>query len=264
MYPLSGASTVQRLTLAGNSRFPVWSPDARWIVFQSDRAGELGMWRQRADGTGVAERLTTAAGGEDHVPEAWSPDGRHLSASISKRAGGRNEYVLWVLTLDDRKATAFGVASNEPIGSVFSPDGKWLVYGKGGTSVTDPNRGIFVQPFPATGAVYQAPRQLMDYHPVWAASGAELVYTAGAAVGQMAAVKVAHASGVTFGAAVLFPASVSGNRLSSEPRAWDMLPDGRLIGITSATDPAARSSSSEIQVVLNWFEELKARVPPIR
>ena len=39
---------------------------------------------------------------------------------------------------------------------------------------------------------------------------------------------------------------------------------GRLIGITSATDPAARSSSSEIQVVLNWFEELKARVPPIR
>jgi hypothetical protein len=63
---------------------------------------------------------------------------------------------------------------------------------------------------------------------------------------------------------VLFPAIVSGNRVVSEPRAWDILPDGRLIGITSATDPAARSSSSEIHVVLNWFEELKALVPSIR
>ena len=59
-----------------------------------------------------------------------------------------------------------------------------------GGALSDVNRGVFVQPFPATGAMYQAPQQLVDFHPVWAASGAELVYTAAAAVGGMVAVRV--------------------------------------------------------------------------
>ena len=163
----------------------------------------------------------------------------------------------------NRNAAAFGaVVSVEPIGSVFSPDGKWLAYSKGtGASLSDANRGVFVQPFPATGAIYQAPRQLVDFHPVWAASGAELVYTAAAAVGGMVAVPVTHEGAVTFGPPVLFPASVTGNRVAPEPRAWDILPDGRLIGLVAEGDDAARSSSSEIRLALNWFEELKQRVP---
>ena len=84
IYPLNGTSAIQRLTLEGNSRFPVWSPDGRWIAFQSARDGDLGIFRQRADGTGVAERLTTAAAGEAHVPESWSPAGL-LSFTIGKR-----------------------------------------------------------------------------------------------------------------------------------------------------------------------------------
>jgi serine/threonine-protein kinase len=263
IYPLSGASAAQRLPLAGNSRYPLWSPDARWIVFQSDAGGDLGIFRQRADGTGVAERLTTAVGGEEHVPESWSPDGKYLSFSVRKSAAGKSEYVLWMLTLSNRNAVAFdAVVSVEPIGSVFSPDGKWLAYSKGTVAtLSDANRGVFVQPFPATGAIYQAPRQLVDFHPAWTASGAELVYTAAAAVGGMVAVPVTHEGGVTFGPPVLFPASVSGNRVSPEPRAWDILPDGRLIGLVAEGDDEARSTSSEIRLAVNWFEELKQRVP---
>ena len=132
IYPLNGASTIQRLPLEGNSRFPVWSPDGRWIAFQSDRGGDLGIFRQRADGTGVAERLTTAAAGEEHVPESWSPDGRHLSFACRKVSAAGTRIALWMLTLADQTTAAFGgVSSVEPIGSVFSPDGKWLAYAKG-------------------------------------------------------------------------------------------------------------------------------------
>ena len=89
----------------------------------------------------------------------------------------------------------------------------------------------------------------------------ELVFTAAATAGQMVAVRVTTAAGVTFGTPVRFPASVTGDRVASEPRAWDILPDGRFIGITSTPEDAARDSSPEMRLVLNWFEELKQRVP---
>jgi hypothetical protein len=66
---------------------------------------------------------------------------------------------------------------------------------------------------------------------------------------------------VTFGTPVRFPASVTGDRVSSEPRAWDMLLDGRFIGITSTAEGALRDFLPEMRLVLNWFEELKQRVP---
>ncbi len=263
IYALNRTSTIQRLTLEGKSRFPVWSPDGRWIAFQSGRDGDVAIFRQRADGTGVAERLTTAAAGEAHVPESWSPDGRLLSFTIGKASAGSAVFALWVLSVADRTTTAFaGVTSRDPIGSVFSPDGKWLAYGTAMDGViTDVNRGVFVQPFPATGAVYPVPRQLVDFHPAWSASGGELVFTASATAGQMVAIGVTTAGGVTFGTPVRFPASVTGDRLSGQPRAWDILPDGRFIGIVSGTEDATRSSASELRLVLNWFEELKQKVP---
>jgi Tol biopolymer transport system component len=263
IYVLNGTSAVQRLATEGRNRFPVWSPDGRWIAFQSDRGGDLAIFRQHADGTGVAERLTTPAAGEEHVPESWSPDGRHLSFGVST-SEARTRVVLRMLTLADKTTAPFGdVSSFGSIGSVFSPDGTWLAYAKGTAgAVSDVDRGVFLQPFPATGAVYQVPKQLVDFHPVWAKSGsAELVFTASATAGQMVAVRVTTATGVTFGTPVRFPASVTGDRVSSEPRAWDMLPDGRFIGIISTAEGAVRDYLPELRLVLNWHEELKRLVP---
>ena len=263
IYALNGTSAVQRLATEGKNRFPVWSPDGVWVAFQSDRGGDLAIFRQRADGTGVAERLTTPAAGEEHVPESWSPDGRHLSFGAGPASAAGTRVALWILTLADKTTAPFGgVESNGTIGSVFSRDGKWLAYGKGTGGAADVNRGVFLQPFPATGAVYQVPKQLVDFHPVWARSGSEeLVFTAAANAGQMVAVRVTTAAGVTFGTPARFRASVTGDRVASEPRAWDILPDGRFIGITSTAEDAARDSWPGMRLVLNWFEELKQRVP---
>jgi eukaryotic-like serine/threonine-protein kinase len=263
IYALSGTSAVQRLATEGKNRFPVWSPDGRWIAFQSDRGGDLAIFRQRADGTGGAERLTTPAAGEEHVPESWSPDGRHLSFGAGPASAAGTPVALWILTLADKTTAPFGgVSSNGSIGSVFSRDGKWLAYAKGAGGAADVNRGVFLQPFPATGAVYQAPKQLVDFHPVWARSGSEeLVFTAAANAGRMVAVRVTTGVGATFGTPVRFPASVTGDRVASEPRAWDILPDGRFVGITSTAEDAVRDSSPGLRLVLNWFEELKQRVP---
>ncbi|MDP3719512.1 MAG: protein kinase [Acidobacteriota bacterium] len=263
IYMLDGSRAPQRLTLQGQSRYPVWSANGQWLTFASERSGSAGIFRQKADGSGAVERLTTAAASEEHIPETWSPDDRVLLYSVRSRAPGPLPYALWMRASADGKSSPFGeVTSVEQIGAVFSPDGRWVAYASGkGENVGDPNRGVFVQPFPPTGAVYQAPKVFVDFHPIWAAGGKELVYSASGTAGQMAATKISADGGLAFGQPVRFPAAVTGDRLSPQVRAWDVLPDGRLIGITPASDGSPRRSFSEIRVVMNWFEELRQRVP---
>ena len=43
---------------------------------------------------------------------------------------------------------------------------------------------------------------------------------------------------------------------------YDITPDGRIVGrITAGQMEYARSQNDQIQIVLNWFEDLRARVP---
>ena len=53
--------------------------------------------------------------------------------------------------------------------------------------------------------------------------------------------------------------------LTSE-RNYDVMPDGRILGVVpeTAATPSAGSTPQQFQVVLNWFEELKQRVPATR
>jgi serine/threonine-protein kinase len=266
IYALDGRSASQRLTLVGENRYPVWSPDGRWVAFQSDRGGESGIYRQPADGTGSPERLTTSSGDERHVPESWSPDGRFLSFAVRRIGPQGLEYRLSIFAFADRRVSAFGdVVSREPLGSVFSPNGQWLAYTfTSSDDVAASNRGIYVQPFPVTGAIFQAPRQLVDFHPVWTPDGKELVFLASTTARLMAAVGVSGAGSITFGTPIRFPATVTGERLSPEPRVYDLLPDGRLIGVVApagSASPGAAGNTLTMRVVVNWSEELKQRVP---
>ncbi len=68
VYDLDGRADRRRLTVGGRNRFPIWTHDARRIAYQSDRAGDHGIFWQAADGTGGAERLTTANDNTAHVP----------------------------------------------------------------------------------------------------------------------------------------------------------------------------------------------------
>jgi WD40 repeat protein len=159
-----------------------------------------------------------------------------------------------------------GVSSIEPIDSVFSPDGRWIVYHVRTGSLSEPrgpNNGIYIQPFPPTGARYQAPRVQGDFHPVWTPDGRSLVYVPSAASQQMAMVQVMTEHGVTFSPPTMAPAAVTGLVISVLPRAYDILPDGRFVGLVSARDYATLvfNGGNQIRVVLNWFEELKQRVP---
>jgi Tol biopolymer transport system component len=251
--------------MEGRNRYPIWSPDGTRVAFQSDRGAVQAIYVQRVDGTGRAERLAGAQNGESFIPHSWSPDGRSILLSLEKDSG----FSLWTLSVRDGKLRPLRVTSQRTIGAAFSPDGRWFAYSfSGGNDRTlmSPDRGVFVQPFPPTGAIYQAPKVLIDFHPVWSPDGRELMYVPAVASPQLATVRVAAHDGLTFGAPVTSSFRITGNSLNTQERAYDVLPDGRFVGLIDASEPegSLTNGTSEIRVVLNWFEELKARVQPGR
>lgn len=147
VYSLSGATSPLRITFAGRSRFPVWSADGQRLAFQSDREGDRGIFWQRADGGGVAERLTPVMKDAVQVPESWSPDGNLLLFSVTSG----QKISLWTLSLRDRKATPIGDPHDSggpdavPPGAVFSPDGRWIAYA---TRTTRDGQELFYIPGP--------------------------------------------------------------------------------------------------------------------
>ena len=87
------------------------------------------------------------SGREEHVPESWSPDGRHLS--FAAKVGSRDaRRPLDADTGRQDDGTIRRRLVHGSIGSVFWPDGKWLAYAKGGGGALDVNRGVFLHPSP--------------------------------------------------------------------------------------------------------------------
>ncbi len=255
-YRLDGTSAFQRLTTESQSRFPVWHPDSERVAFQSDRDGSQGIFVQRIGG-GTADRLTSAADGLAHVPESWSPDGRHLLFSIED---GRS-FSLRILTIADGSIAPFGVESLEVINAVFSPDGRFVAYAWSPDGQTaSPDRGVYVQPFPPTGERYAAPRMFVSCSPLWTADGRELIYVGSSTTGTLVATRLTAGPTVTFSPPTILPSRVTGNLLPDETRLYDILPDGRFVGVIDESGVSPFQDRTELRIVLNWFRELGSRI----
>lgn len=253
VYDLAGTSAMRRLTFGGRNRYPVWSADGQRVTFQSDREHDLGIFWQRADGTGTIDRLTKPEHGTAHVPHAWAPKGETLLFSVAKGS----EVTLRTLSLSDRRVAPFGAVQSTPSflpNAVFSPDGNWVAYASAGTTTA-----VFVQPFPATGSTYQVSAN--GTHPLWSADGKELFFTP---PNQLTVVSVATQPTFTVGNPVPLPRGfMAGKAAGASARPYDITQDGkRFIGMITAGETLSGATvTPQIQVVLNWFEELKAKVP---
>jgi serine/threonine-protein kinase len=259
IYELSGTSSMRRLTFGGRNRFPIWSADGQRVAFQSDREGDLGIFWQLADGTGAAERLTKPDQGAAHVPESWSPIGDRFLFSATKDSNA----TLWTLSLQDRKAAPFGAvqaSSSVPINSIFSPDGQWVTYASDAGAGVAGQRHVYVQPFPSTGAKYQISRDAGGHHPLWSPDGKELIYNENPT--RAVVLSVTPQPTFTFGNPVPLPRGSIQWGAPGAIRPYDMTRDGRIVGtIDSGQTQAGTPTTPQIQIVLNWFEDLKARVP---
>jgi serine/threonine-protein kinase len=250
-YELSGTAPPRRLTYGGSNRYPIWSADGKHVAFQSDREGDGAIFWQPAD-SGDAERLTKPDPGIYHIPDSWSPDGERFSFSASRGDTGS----IWIFSIRDKKATPFVQSQSSAFfgRSVFSPDGRWLGY-----LSTEYGTHIYVEPYPATGAKHQVSD---GGYPVWSRDGKELFYTL-AGLPRFFSLSITTQPNFKFGSPVPISKVLLGQEWGGAQRNYDIMPDGkRFVGLIAPDQlESGASASPQIQVVLNWFEDLKRRVP---
>ena len=233
--------TNTRLTFEGDpSTFPTWTPDGTRVAFGSPLA-----WKA-ADGTGEVEPLSESP---TTFPQAFSPDEGVLVVETHGDLG--------VVTLDSRGTVSLLLQEEfSERNAALSPDGRWIAYQSDETGQYE----IYVRPFPDTDSGRWEVSSNGGVMPVWNPAGPELFFRG--ADGLMA---LAFETEPTF-------------RPGAVTRLFDLTPyplgglnrriavdtDGqRFLLLSSVIDQPGTDEVAlpEINVVLNWHQELLERVP---
>jgi serine/threonine-protein kinase len=275
--------TPSRLTtLPAANHNIVWTPDSKNLVFESYGGPAPGIYWIRADGSGEPQRLTEgtprsdggapgdrsqkspcgqhcapAKTGWSQIPFSFSSDGKRLAYS-EFASPERSEH--WTAPLEgDPDHPRLG--KREPFLQTpfregtphLSPDGRWLAFTSNETGTFE----VYVRPFPGPGKKWPI-STAGGWYPVWSRNGRELFFLA-------------------FDRHIMV-ASYTANRDSfaaDKPRVWserrlvdmpappyDLAPDGKRFAVVLAADETAGAEpANSVTVLLNFFDELKRRVP---
>src|SRR6185295_10100450 len=214
----------------------------------SARAGEsLNLWWQAADGTGIAERLTTSS--NQQLVTGITPDG---AAVVFTEATPTMGFDLMRLAIDGtRRVTPLLQTKFDERNGIVSPDGRWLAYDSNSTGSFE----IYVKPFPNVGGGQWEVSTAGGTRPLWARSGKELFYFG--ADGALVRVPV-EAHGTTWSAGT--PTKLLEGRYyagdgASGGRAYDVSPDGQRFLMIKAAGTDASAAPPALIVVQHWDEE---------
>jgi serine/threonine-protein kinase len=240
--------TRTRLTFGpALSTDPVWSPDGRTITFASSRAGGvLQLFSVAADGgqepVPLARRTAQTPVARVIFPRFWLPGGEAL---VVQSALDSMDIGIWRKGAESEQwlfATPFGEL--EPS---LSPDGRHIAW----VSDESGRREVYMRPL--SGDSRQQVSSDGGDEPVWSPRGGELFYRRGA---QMVAVEVS-AEGRLGASTVLFEGQYEIDPFANDATNYDVTKDGRhFIMIRRVVD--SDRARQQLNVVLNWFEELKA------
>jgi Tol biopolymer transport system component len=117
----TGSSAARWLT-QGNSqdRQPAYSPDGEWVIFSSNRSGNLDLW-EISTKTGVLRRITDDPA--DDWDPGFTPDGKQILWS-SNRSG---HFEIWMANLDGSGPRQLTKDEGDNENPTATRDG-WVVY----------------------------------------------------------------------------------------------------------------------------------------
>jgi serine/threonine-protein kinase len=236
--------TMVPFTQDGASEAPIWTPDGQQLTFTTNKAGRREIFGQRVDGTSTPELLVTDR--YSVFPGSWSADGRRLTYL---RQPPTDETDIRTFNLETRSSTTLIGSEGMPQHPRESPDGRWIAYSpfqRGG-------RRVLVTPAGGQGA-----HRLISSDnvagPVWSRDSQRLYYRTRS---EFLFVDV-KAFPAVLGKPTLVGTVPDAIRGGFGGPGYDVAPDGRVL----AVQPAAEETAPlRFEIVLNWTEELKQRVP---
>ncbi len=256
--------TMTPLTFTQRNLAPVWTPDGKHIVFSTESPDAFSIRWIRADGAGETQLLLESKA--QLVPYSFSPDGRRLA--FAERPVD-TLFDLWTLPLDvsDPEHPKPGkpelflrtpLMEREP---AYSPDGRWIAYASNESGRFE----VYVRPFPGgapSGSVKWQISTGGGRSPIWSRDGPELFYKS---LDNRIMVAAYTAKADSF--------------VPDKPRLWsdaqildpgpgvqwslDLAPDGKRFAVFPRPQAASEQKGSiHVTVLLNFFDELRRKLPP--
>ena len=224
----------------GHSLGPVWSSDGRHVTYSSN----LDIFWRLADASGPASRLLTREGSQ--YPTSWTRDGQLLLYDDGAEAAP-NSSDIWLLPTSGTPRPLIATPHEERAARV-SPDGRWVSYHSDESGRLE----VYVRPFPNVNGGKWLVSTAGGRRPVWSRSGRELFYALGSSL-----MRVPIATrGAEFVAGS--PEALFSGPFDLTTTDFSVAPDSTAF-IMVESDPSARPT--QVRVVINWREELAARLP---
>jgi serine/threonine-protein kinase len=239
----------------GADRGPTWSPDGRTVTFSSDRRSNSDAWSTSGDGTGSA---TLVFGFDRQIAEAsLSPDGTWLviRSALSPTALGRRDIYAVRPGVDSAAVPLMAAPDYQEIQPAVSPNGRFIAYASDETGRLE----VYVRPFPNVELGKWPVSVQGGESPRWSRDGRELFYLEPSR--RMVAVDVlAEGADFQHGPSEALFTLPSDIEVSGVWPKYDVAPDGRFVFSRFVTGDGPSEPASAV-LVLNFFEELRQRVP---
>jgi serine/threonine-protein kinase len=229
---------------------PLWTPDGKRIVYSRREGGLYSVYWKAADGMGEIEKLGSVPDLELY-PHSWSKDEKAFVTHETTMTLYQADIGMMSMEGDHARKPLLNGKHNE-IEPRVSPDGQWMAYQSNESGKDE----VYVRPFPdVSKGQWQVSTNGGD-SPLWSPDGQELFYRSGES---FIAVDIETEPVFKRGKSqVLFKGTYFSDSDFFAFVHWDIHPDGKRFLMLK---PSAAVSPRRINIVLNWLEELRQRVP---
>jgi serine/threonine-protein kinase len=234
--------TLTKLTFGADDNDATWSPSGEYIAYKSTKSGTPQIYLKHMTGAGEEELLTTGSADKEDST-SWTPDSKEVVCGIRSEETGWDVHTI-PISGDHKARLLVGGPYDQNLGAI-SPDGRWVSY----RSNESGKEEIYIQSLTDATMKVQVSRE-GGTNAQWAKSGRELFFRQG---GKMFAALIDAGPVLKVGKPVL---------LFEDKTHWadySIPPDGQRFLVVRDVEQHS-DVANHVNVVLNWFEDLKQRM----
>lgn len=162
-----GDPQVHRVNFTTNA-YAAWSPDGKWIVYQSNASGSYDIYRLSTESARPSLLISSPA---DDITPLYSPDGSRI-AFVSERDGNREVYLA---DADGSNPVNISNHRSQDIHPAFSPDGTRIIFSSNRGNADPDDYDIYTMKLDGSDLVQVTGGPEVDTYASWSPDGRHIV-----------------------------------------------------------------------------------------